>query len=274
MLQKVRAGRSVYRAAAWHPTQHAMQRIFSRSSACERMQPRCLTHTLSSYDRPCRGLLGGSEKVRPGVRGPPCWELRTPGSACRPCRGAVCEALRAPETLEETDVWRVQAEAPGQARAARGGRPQPGVVWACSQSRRRPQEECSEHLAEMRGGRQVGSPVHVRAFIASRGTQPLALGPGPCSPNSLLLPSASLEPPTWSFTPCSCPLSLWSSPPGASPPSFFPRPGVSKAPRAVACVGTFFFRGVSPAPLRGCSASCLTFVSCWACGLVLPLGCL
>ena len=191
MLQKVRAGRSVYRAAAWHPAQHAMQRIFSRSSACERMQPRCLTHTLSSYDRPCRGLLGGSEKVRPGVRGPPCWELRTPGSTCRPCRGAVCEALRAPETLEETDVWRVQAEAPGQARAARGGRPQPGVAWACSQSRRRPQEECSEHLAEMRGGRQVGSPVHVRAFIASRGTQPLALGPGPCSPTSLLLPSAA-----------------------------------------------------------------------------------
>ena len=37
--------------------------------------------------------------------------------------------LRAPEALEETDMWRVlarvvRAEAPGQAGAARGGRPQ------------------------------------------------------------------------------------------------------------------------------------------------------
>lgn len=241
-----------------------MRCVSSRSSAHKRIKSRCLAE--DSW-----GLRESQARsARPTLLG-------AAGSGC--ALQAVREALRAPEALEETDMGRVlarvvRAEAPGQAGAARGGRPQLGGVRACAQSRHRPQEECSEHLAEIRVTQcvscQARSPVHVKAFLTSRGTQLLALCPGPHSPLLAVL------------TPRSCPLSLWSSPPGPSPRSavrawssvtgFFPRPGVSKALCAVVCVRTFFFVWVNTVLLDGYPAFCLTFISCWTSGLVLPLG--
>lgn len=67
----------------------------------------------------------------------------------------MCEAPRAPETLEEPDVRRVRArvvraEAPGQAGAARGGRHSWRGVRAYAQSRHRPREECPGRFTEVR----------------------------------------------------------------------------------------------------------------------------
>lgn len=246
--------------------------ISPRSAEYKRIKSKCLTHTLSCDDRPYRGRLRGQRKSGQECDPRPvesCGEgVHTPGSACRPCRGAVCEAPCAPETLEETYVRRVRArvvraEAPGQAGAARGGRHSWRGVRASAQSRHRPREECSEHLTEVqvtqRASPQVRSPVHARAF------HHLERSPAPGSqPWVSTLPVLR---------------SLWGSLSESVAPKCslrvvcFPQPGVSKAlPCWGVCQDCLLSVG-EHCPLHGSPALCVTFVSCWTSGLFLPLGC-
>ena len=169
--------------------------------------------------------------------------MQTPGSACRPCRGAVCEAPCAPETLEETDVRRVgarvvRAEAPGQAGAARSGRHSWRGARAHAQSRHRPREECWEHLTDVQVTQreaEVRSPVHARAF------HHLERSPAPGSQprvSTLAILRSLWESLSESVAP-KCSLRVvccdW----------LLPQPGVSQALPCGACVRTVFLLWVS-----------------------------
>lgn len=140
-------------------------------------------------------------------------------------------------------MWRVrarvvQAEAPGQAGAARGGRHSWQGARAHAQSRHRPRGECWEHLTDVQVTQresELRSPVHARAFHHLRGARPLALSPG--SPHS---PSCGHSgDPCLKVSPQSA-VCTWSAATGCFPSLACPR-----LSRAVACVRTVFFLWVS-----------------------------